>query len=139
MLLMRRSEADRRGLRARLILRAWAFSGIEPEVMGFAPARAIPLALERAGLDLGAIDVVELNEAFAAQAVAVAREVALTDDQVNPWGGAIAFGHPIGATGAILTVRLMHGLERSGAARGMVTMCIGGGQGVAAVFERPAS
>ena len=79
----------------------------------------------------------ELNEAFAAQAIAVARDVGLPAEKLNPWGGAIALGHPVGATGAMLTVKLMHGLERTGGRVGVVTMCIGGGQGMAAVFERP--
>jgi acetyl-CoA acetyltransferase family protein len=135
--LMRESEAERRGLSPRLRLRSWAVSGIDPEVMGYAPAFAIPKALERARLTLAEIDLVELNEAFAAQAVAVVRDVGLDPETVNVSGGAIALGHPIGATGAILTVKLMHALERLGGRRGIVTMCIGGGQGLAAVFERP--
>jgi acetyl-CoA C-acetyltransferase len=135
--LMRESEAERRGLAPRLRLRSWAVSGIEPEVMGYAPAFAIPRALERAGLSLADIDLVELNEAFAAQAVAVVRDVGLDPDAVNVSGGAIALGHPVGATGAVLTVKLMHALERLGKRRGIVTMCIGGGQGMAAVFDRP--
>jgi acetyl-CoA C-acetyltransferase len=134
--LMRRSEAARRGLRSRLVLRSWAVTGIEPEVMGYGPARAIPAALERAGIGVDDVDMVELNEAFAAQAVAVVRDTHLDEEQVNPAGGAIAFGHPVGATGAILTVKLMHALERTGGKYGVVTMCIGGGQGLAAVFER---
>jgi acetyl-CoA C-acetyltransferase len=135
--LMRESEAERRGVEPRLRLRSWAVSGIDPEVMGYAPAFAIPKALERAGLSLADIDLVELNEAFASQAVAVARDVGLDPGTLNVSGGAIALGHPIGATGAILTVKLMHALERLGKKRGIVTMCIGGGQGLAAVFERP--
>jgi acetyl-CoA C-acetyltransferase len=134
--LMLESEAERRGLTPRLRLRAWAVSGIDPEVMGYAPALAIPKALDRAGLALSDIDLVELNEAFAAQAVAVIRDVGLDPEIVNVSGGAIALGHPIGATGAILTVKLMHALERLDLARGIVTMCIGGGQGMAAVLER---
>jgi acetyl-CoA C-acetyltransferase len=134
--LMHRSEAERRALAPRLELRAWAVTGIDPEVMGYAPAQAIPLAVERAGLTLADIDLIELNEAFAAQAVAVSRDAGLDPDRVNPTGGAIAFGHPIGATGAILVVKLMHALERGGGRHGVVTMCIGGGQGMAAVFTR---
>lgn len=136
-LLMHASEAERRGLRPRLRLVSWAVSGIEPEIMGYGPALAIPLALEKAGLTIADIDVVELNEAFAAQAVAVVRDVGFDEDVVNPSGGAIALGHPVGATGALLTVKLMHALERLDKRRGIVTMCIGGGQGIAAVFERP--
>jgi acetyl-CoA C-acetyltransferase len=134
--LMRESEARRRQIAPRLRLLAWAASGIDPEIMGYAPALAIPKALEKTGVTLADVDVVELNEAFAAQAVAVARDVGISDEQLNPSGGAIALGHPIGATGAILTVKLMHALERIEGTRGMVTMCIGGGQGLAAVFER---
>ena len=134
--LMRRSEAERRSLVARLVLRSWAVTGIDPEVMGYAPAQAIPCAVERAGLELDDFDVVELNEAFAAQAVAVIRDLGLDEEKVNPSGGAIAFGHPIGATGAILTVKLMHALDRTRGRYGLVTMCIGGGQGIAAVFSR---
>jgi acetyl-CoA C-acetyltransferase len=135
--LMRESEARRRGLPPRLRLRSWAVSGIEPAVMGYAPALAIPRALEKAGLEVSDIDLVELNEAFAAQVVPIIRDVALEEEKVNVAGGSIALGHPVGATGAILTVKLMHALERLDGRRGLVTMCIGGGQGMAAVFERP--
>jgi acetyl-CoA C-acetyltransferase len=114
-------------------------TGIETAQMGYAPAESIPLALERAQLTLPEIDRIELNEAFAAQAVAVARDAGLDLDRVNPDGGAIALGHPVGATGAILTVKLQHALERTGGRHGLVAMCIGGGQGIAAVFERPAA
>ena len=133
--LMRESEARRRGLAPRLALRSWAVSGIEPEVMGYAPALAIPKALELAGLGLDEVDLVELNEAFAAQAVAVVRDVGLDEEKVNVSGGAIALGHPVGATGAILTVKLMHELERRNARFGLVSLCIGGGQGIAMVVE----
>ncbi len=135
--LMRDSEAARRGLAPRLRLRGWAVSGIDPELMGYAPALAIPKLLEQEGVALEDIDLVELNEAFASQAVAVIRDVGLDEDRVNVSGGAIALGHPVGATGAILTVKLMHALERTGGRMGIVSMCIGGGQGMAALFERP--
>lgn len=134
--LMRRSEAERRKLEPRLILRSWAVSGIDPELMGYAPAFAIPTAVAGANSSLDEVDIVELNEAFASQAVAVARDAGIPEEKLNPFGGAIALGHPVGATGAILTVKLMHALERTGGRRGLVTMCIGGGQGIAAVFER---
>ncbi|MSO96180.1 MAG: thiolase family protein [Thermoleophilia bacterium] len=137
MVLMHASEAKRRRIEPRLFLRSWAVSGIEPDLMGYAPAFAIPKAVERAGLTLDDIDLIELNEAFAAQAVAVIRDVGIDPARVNVFGGAIALGHPVGGTGAILTVRLLHALERLGKKRGIVTMCIGGGQGMAAVFERP--
>jgi acetyl-CoA C-acetyltransferase len=135
--LMKQSEAERRGIEPRLTLRSWAVSGIEPEIMGYAPAYAIPKAAEKAGISVDDLDVIELNEAFAAQAVAVARDVELDPERLNPTGGAIALGHPVGATGAILTVKLMSALERLDKRLGMVTMCIGGGQGMAVVFERP--
>jgi acetyl-CoA acetyltransferase family protein len=135
--LMRASEAERRGLTPRLRLVSWSVTGIEPELMGYAPAFAIPRALEKAGMTLDEIDLVELNEAFAAQAVAVVDAVGLDEETVNLSGGAIALGHPVGATGALLTVKLMHALERMDGRKGIVTMCIGGGQGMAAVFERP--
>ena len=112
-MLMRLSHARERALAPRLLLRAWAVTGIEPEIMGYAPAAAIPKALGLAGVTLGDIDVIELNEAFAAQAVAVAEAVELPAEKLNPDGGAIALGHPVGATGAILTVKLMHALERT--------------------------
>jgi acetyl-CoA C-acetyltransferase len=135
--MMRESEASRRELKPRLRFVGAAVSGIEPEVMGYGPALAIPKVLDKLGLEVDDVDVIELNEAFASQAFAVIRDLELDPQRVNPFGGAIAMGHPVGATGAILTVKLMHALERLGARRGMVTMCIGGGQGIAAVFERP--
>jgi acetyl-CoA C-acetyltransferase len=135
--LLRESDARRRGIEPRLRLVEWAVTGIDPDVMGYAPAQSIPKVLAKAGLTIDDIDIVELNEAFAAQAFAVARDAGIPDGKVNPFGGAIALGHPIGATGAILTVKLMYALERTGGKRGIVTMCIGGGQGMAAIFERP--
>ena len=135
--LMSEQTAEARGLTPRLRLRAWAVSGIEPEVMGYAPALAVPAVLDKAGLTLDDIDLIELNEAFAAQAVAVIRDAGLDPEKTNVSGGAIALGHPVGATGAILAIKLLHALERTGGRRGIVTMCIGGGQGMAAVFERP--
>jgi acetyl-CoA C-acetyltransferase len=137
--LMRESEALRRGLTPRLRYLGSAVSGIEPDIMGYAPALAIPKVLKKLNLEPEQLDVIELNEAFAAQAVAVIRAAGLDEDALNPMGGAIAFGHPVGATGAILTIRLMYELERMQLGLGMVTMCIGGGQGIAAVFESPAA
>src|SRR5690606_9364450 len=106
---------------------------------GYGPALAVPIALKRAGMTLDDIDLIELNEAFAAQALAVARDLDMDPERLNVSGGAIALGHPVGATGAILTVRLMYELERRGLTTGLVTMCIGGGQGMAAVFTREAA
>ncbi len=135
--LMSEKTAEARGSEPLLRLVAWAVSGIDPEVMGYAPALAIPAVLEKTGLTLDDIDLIELNEAFAAQAVAVIRDAGLDPEKTNVDGGAIALGHPVGATGAILTIKLMRALERIDSRRGIVTMCIGGGQGMAAIFERP--
>ncbi len=135
--LMSEKTAEARGVEPLLRLVAWAVSGIDPEVMGYAPALAIPAVLDKAGLTLDDIDLIELNEAFAAQAVAVIRDAGLDPEKTNVDGGAIALGHPVGATGAILTIKLMRALERVDVRRGIVTMCIGGGQGMAAIFERP--
>ncbi len=137
MVLMSEKTAEARGAQPLLRLVAWAVSGIDPEVMGYAPALAVPKVLEKAGLTLDDIDLIELNEAFAAQAVAVIRDAGLDPEKTNIDGGAIALGHPVGATGAILTIKLMRALERIDGRRGIVTMCIGGGQGMAAIFERP--
>lgn len=137
LVLLRESDARERRLAPRLRLMSSAVTGIEPEVMGCGPIAAIPKALERAGLRQDEIHLFELNEAFAAQAVAVARALDLDPDRVNVDGGAIALGHPVGATGAILVVKLMHALERTGGRYGVVALCVGGGQGMAAVFERP--
>ena len=137
MVLMSQKTAEARGAEPLLRLVAWAVSGIGPDVTGYAPALAIPAMLEKVDLTLDDIDLIELNEAFAAQAVAVIRDAGLDPEKTNVDGGAIALGHPVGATGAILTIKLMRALERIEGQRGIVTMCIGGGQGMAAIFERP--
>ncbi len=111
-------------------------AGVAPEIMGIGPVAAVPRVLKRAGLALADLDLIELNEAFAAQALAVIRELDLDPARVNVNGGAIALGHPLGCTGAKLTVQLLHELRRRGGKYGMVTMCIGGGQGAAGIFER---
>lgn len=116
-------------------LLSYAVAGVPPEIMGIGPVKAIPLALSRAGLTLDQIDWIELNEAFAAQSLAVMKELNLPREKVNPMGGAIALGHPLGATGAIRTATLLHGLRRTKGKYGMVTMCIGTGMGAAAIFE----
>lgn len=128
-------NAAARGLSPRARMVSYGFAGIDPAVMGYAPVEAIRRALARAHLTLDDIDLIELNEAFASQACAVARDAGLDWERTNVNGGAIALGHPIGATGALLTVKLMHELARRGQRYGLVTMCIGGGQGIAAVFE----
>jgi acetyl-CoA acyltransferase len=116
-------------------LLSFAVAGVPPEIMGIGPIKAIPLALQRAGISQDQLDWIELNEAFAAQALAVIKELDLPMDKVNPLGGAIALGHPLGATGTIRTATLLHGLRRTKGRYGMVTMCIGTGMGAAAVFE----
>jgi acetyl-CoA acyltransferase len=113
----------------------FAVAGVSPEIMGIGPVKAIPKALERAGLTVADLDLVELNEAFAAQVLAVIREAGLDEERVNVNGGAIALGHPLGATGAKLTAQLVHELGRRGGGTGLVTMCVGGGMGAAGVFE----
>ncbi|HUN21618.1 MAG TPA: acetyl-CoA C-acyltransferase [Anaerolineales bacterium] len=135
-LVMERSVAEKRGLTPLVRFVSFGVAGVAPEVMGIGPVKAIPRALERAGLSLAEIGRIELNEAFAAQALAVIRTLGIADEQVNVNGGAIALGHPLGCTGAKLTVQLMNELQRSGSRYGMVTMCIGGGQGAAGIFER---
>lgn len=116
-------------------LLSFAVAGVPPEIMGIGPIHAIPLALKQAGLSLEQLDWIELNEAFAAQALAVIDTLGLPRDKVNPLGGAIALGHPLGATGTIKAATLLHGLRRTGGKYGMVTMCIGTGMGAAAIFE----
>ena len=115
---------------------ARAEAGVRPEIMGSGPIPAVEKALAKAGLTIEDIDVVELNEAFASVAAACSVSLGLDPAKVNPNGGAIALGHPVGATGAILTVKLMHELERRKARYGLVSLCIGGGQGIATIFER---
>ena len=119
---------------ARLV--AQAVSGVEASVMGDGPIPAVQLALKRAGLTLDQIDVIEANEAFAAQALAVAKGLGLDPVKTNPNGGAIALGHPVGATGAVIVTKLLHEMQRTGARYGLATMCIGGGQGIATIWER---
>lgn len=114
---------------------SFAVAGVPPEVMGIGPIKAIPLALKRAGITIDQLDWIELNEAFAAQALAVIKELDLPTSKVNPLGGAIALGHPLGATGTVRTATLLHGLRRTNGHYGMVTMCIGTGMGAAAVYE----
>jgi acetyl-CoA C-acetyltransferase len=131
-----RRKAEELGLRPRLRLVARAEAGVEPAIMGSGPIPAVRKVLEKAGLELDQMDVVELNEAFASVAATCSQELGLDVDRTNPNGGAIALGHPVGATGAILTVKLMYELERRQGRYGLVSLCIGGGQGIATVFER---
>ena len=131
-----RAAADRLGLKPWARILGWGHAGVEPSVMGLGPVQAVPIALARAGVALDAIDVIESNEAFAAQACAVASQLGFDPDRTNINGSGIALGHPVGATGAILTVKTLYELERSGGRLGLITMCIGGGQGIAMVIER---
>ena len=123
------------GLAALAKFITFAAAGVEPDVMGVGPIRAVPKALKRAGLQVSDLDLIELNEAFASQALAVKRELGFPDDRLNVNGGAIALGHPLGATGSKLVTQLVHELGRRGGGHGLVTMCIGGGMGAAGVFE----
>ena len=134
--LMEKSAAAAKGLKPMARLVSYGHAGIDPKIMGLGPVSAVQRALAKAGLKVGDLDVVESNEAFAAQALGVTKELGLDAKKVNPNGGAVALGHPIGATGAILTVKAMYELHRTGGRYGLITMCIGGGQGIAAIIER---
>ena len=136
LVLTRSGIAEKAGLTPRARILGYAVAGVRPEVMGLGPIPAVRQLLARTGLDLGDFDVIESNEAFAAQALAVSKELGLDPAVVNPNGGAIALGHPVGATGAIITVKALAELERIGGRRAIVTMCIGGGQGIALALER---
>jgi acetyl-CoA acyltransferase len=133
--IMTDEKAAKLGLKPLARLSVFAVGGVPPEIMGIGPVVAIPKALKLAGLTLNEIDLIELNEAFAAQSLAVMRELDLAEDKVNVNGGAIALGHPLGCTGAKLTTQLIHEMGRRKSRYGMVTMCIGGGMGAAAIFE----
>ena len=134
-LLMSREAAEARGLAPMAKLVAYAHAGVGPLYMGIGPVPATRLALQRAGLSVADLDVIESNEAFAAQACAVTQELGLDPEKVNPNGSGISLGHPIGATGALIAVKALHELKRIGGRYALVTMCIGGGQGIAAIFE----
>ena len=131
-----RGFAERNGHSPLGRLVAYAHAGVEPRIMGMGPVPAVRKVLERAGMKLDDIDVFEVNEAFAAQALAVVRELGLPPDRTNPNGSGVSLGHPLAATGAILTVKALYELRRTGGRYALVTMCIGGGQGIAAIFER---
>jgi acetyl-CoA acetyltransferases len=134
-LMMERGAAEQRGVKPLARLVSYAHAGVDPLYMGIGPVPATRIALERAGLSIHDIDVIEANEAFAAQACAVAQELQLDAAKVNPNGSGISLGHPIGATGALITVKALHELKRVNGRFALVTMCIGGGQGIAAIFE----
>ena len=128
--------AEKAGLKPKARILGYAVAGVRPEVMGIGPIPAVQKLMERTGLGIGDFDVIESNEAFAAQALAVNKGLGLDPAKVNPNGGAIALGHPVGATGAILTVKALYELERTGGSKALITMCIGGGQGIALAIER---
>jgi acetyl-CoA C-acetyltransferase len=134
--LMERSAAEKAGKKPMARLVSYANTGVEPTIMGIGPVSATKKALAKAGLTIADIDVIEANEAFAAQACAVSKELGFDPAKVNPNGSGISIGHPIGATGAIITVKALYELQRTGGRYALVTMCIGGGQGIAAIFER---
>jgi acetyl-CoA acyltransferase len=132
---MSREKADALGVKPLARFVSFAVAGVPPEIMGIGPVAAIPKALKQAGLTIDQIDLIELNEAFAAQALAVIRALELDEEKVNVNGGAIALGHPLGCTGAKLTVQILHELRRRGGRYGLITMCIGGGMGAAGIVE----
>jgi acetyl-CoA C-acetyltransferase len=134
--LMEMQAAERAGVKPMARLVAYGHAGIDPKIMGLGPVSAVKVALAKAGMKIGEIDVIESNEAFAAQAMGVSQQLDLDPAKVNPNGGAVALGHPIGATGCILTIKAMYELARTGKRYGLITMCIGGGQGIAAIIER---
>ena len=133
---MEASAAAKAGLKPLARLVSYGVAGVDPSIMGTGPIPAVQLALKRAGLKASDLDVIESNEAFAAQALCVTKGLDLDPAKVNPNGGAVALGHPLGATGAILTVKCIYELMRTGKKNGLITMCIGGGQGIAGVIER---
>ncbi len=134
--LMAREVADKRGIKPLARLVAYGHAGVDPKYMGIGPVPATQNAMKKAGLTVAQMDVIEANEAFAAQACAVAKDLSADPKKLNPNGSGISLGHPIGATGAIITTKALYELERSGGRYALVTMCIGGGQGIAAIFER---
>ena len=133
--LMSATRAKELGARPLARFVSFAVAGVEPDVMGVGPIQAVPKAFAKAGIDMSQVSLIEFNEAFASQALAVKRELGMPDDRLNVNGGAIALGHPLGATGAKLTTQLVHELQRRGGGYGLVTMCIGGGMGAAGVFQ----
>lgn len=134
-IMMSREKADELGLKPIARLTGFSTAGCDPTTMGLGPVFAVPKVMKKTGLTVDEMDVIELNEAFAAQAIPCIKELGLNPDKVNPWGGAIALGHPMGATGANLTIKALDYLEVTGGKHALVTMCVGGGQGAAGIFE----
>ncbi len=139
LILTSRAKADALGLKPLARFISFAVMGVDPDIMGVGPIRAVPKVLEQTGMTMGDIDLIEFNEAFAAQVLATMRELGMPEERVNVNGGAIALGHPMGATGAKLTTQIVHELGRRGGGNGLVTMCVGGGMGAAGIFEVYAS
>ena len=133
---MSAEEAQKRGLKPLARIASWAHAGVEPEIMGTGPIPASRKALEKAGWKVSDLDLIESNEAFAAQSLCVVRELGLDPEKVNVNGGAIAIGHPIGASGARILTTLLHEMKRSDATKGLATLCVGGGMGVAMCVEK---
>jgi acetyl-CoA C-acetyltransferase len=136
MVLMERSVAEKRGIEPLARLVAYGHAGVDPRVMGLGPIPAVKNAMTKAGLKVSDMDVIESNEAFAAQACAVAKDLDFDPEKTNPNGGAVALGHPVGATGCIISIKALYELQRIGGKYALATMCIGGGQGIAAIYER---
>ncbi len=136
LVLMDRGLAEKRGLKPMAKIGGYAFAGVDPKIMGIGPVPAVKSLLEKTGLSVGDIDVWEVNEAFAAQALAVCRDLDLPMDKVNRNGSGISLGHPIGATGSIISVKALYELHRTGGRYAVATLCIGGGQGMAVLYER---
>jgi acetyl-CoA C-acetyltransferase len=134
--MMEKGAAAKGGLKPMARLVSYGLAGVDPKIMGIGPVPACQRALAKAGLTVADMDVIESNEAFAVQALAVSCDLKFDAKKTNPNGGAVGLGHPIGATGAVLTVKALYELQRTGGRYALVTMCIGGGQGIAAVFER---
>ena len=133
--LMSEEKAQELGIKPLARFVSYATGGVPAEVMGIGPIEAVPKVLKKTGMTIDQMDVIELNEAFASQALAVIRTTGMDPAKVNPWGGAMALGHPLGATGAMLTCKVLSYLQRNGGKYGMVTMCIGGGMGAAGIYE----
>jgi acetyl-CoA acyltransferase len=135
LVLMSQEKAEAMGLQPLARFVTFATAGVDPDIMGIAPIKAVPKVLERTGMTIGDLDLIEFNEAFAAQVLAVMRDLGMPEERTNVNGGAIALGHPLGATGAKLSTQLIHELRRRGGGHGLVTMCVGGGMGAAGIFE----
>jgi acetyl-CoA acyltransferase len=135
LVMMSREKADALGVQPLARFVTFATAGVEPDIMGVGPLKAVPKVLERTGMTVGDLDLIEFNEAFAAQVLAVMRDLGMPEEKTNVNGGAIALGHPLGATGAKLSTQIIHELRRRGGGHGLVTMCVGGGMGAAGIFE----